>query len=106
MFQKKPLVFFRVQSIFMYFEISTYRFAPYLVSELGHLETILRFDALEGLTEPRKIAIFIVKFYYSEGYRLKSAQVRGTLGRVQQRPGTSFQLSPEGIWTTLQFSQH
>lgn len=73
------MVFFRVQSIFTDFEVSTYRFAPHLVAVLGDRETILRFiDSLEGLTESGKTVIFKLGFITVKGYRVKSAQVKGT----------------------------
>ena len=65
----------------MYFEISTYGFAPHMVSVLGDLETTLGFsDSLEGLTESRKTAIFIVKFYYSERIQTKINTGRRCIG--------------------------
>lgn len=73
------MVFFRVQSIFTDFEVSTYRCAPHLVAVLGDWETTLRFsDSLEGLTESRKTVLLKLGFITVKGYTGKSAQVKGT----------------------------
>ena len=63
-------------------------------------KTILSFhDLIEALTELSKAGIQLILM---KGHRLKSAKEKGTLGRVQETQGTSFQLSsPSGISETV-----
>lgn len=60
---------------------------------LGVLKITLRLDLLEGHTELGKAVILTVIVYYSERIQLKSAKDKGAYGRVQEKPGASFQLS-------------
>ena len=58
-------------------------------------------DLLEGLTE--KLVSSPLWFIAVKGYKLLSAKEKGTWGRVQEKPGGSFQLrSLSGVaWTVL-----
>ena len=61
---------------------------------LGVLKITLRLDLLEGHTELGKAVILTVIIYYSERIQLKSAKDKGAYGRVQEKPGASFQVFP------------
>lgn len=62
---------------------------------MGVPKTTFRFrDLLEGLAELRKAVIIMFMVYYSKRLEIiKSAKVKGAQGRIQERPGTSFQWS-------------
>lgn len=56
-------------------------------------KTTLRFnDFLKRLIELRKVLCSWLKFITTKEHRLKSVNAKGTEGRVQKRPDTSFQL--------------
>jgi hypothetical protein len=70
---EKPFFDFSVQSTFMYFEISTFRFVSQLVSALGDPKTILRFnDSLEGEQLCSQLCYIIITIML-----LKSAKEKG-----------------------------
>ena len=63
----------------------------------GAPEPILRSSgSLKGFRELRKAVILMVMIYYSERIGIKTSQGQGTWGRVQGRPGGSFQLPSPG----------
>lgn len=74
----------------------------------GVSETTFRFDdLLERLIGPRKALILTVTVSYNERILVKIYKVKGE-GRIWERPGTSFQLSPPHglLWAVCDFPRN
>lgn len=71
----------------------------------GVPKTTLKFhNSPEVLTELREAVIIMVAVYYSQMIQLESEK-KGAEGRVQEKPGASFQSSSSSgvVWTVLIF---
>lgn len=78
-------------ALLLYFVISLR--ALWLLPVLKVPKTTFSLHDWLGLTGPRKAIVFTVMGYYSERIQIKISKGKGTSGRVQERPDTSFQLS-------------
>lgn len=69
------------------------------------LKTTLRLvGSLEGVNSTQKAVILTVILYYNKRLRLNSSKGTGLLNKVQDKPGTSFQLScPKNHMGTFNF---